>query len=352
MLSDLIGNPHIKKYLTRMLEKKAIANSLLFGGPDGVGKGLFALGFAEALLGSPTHPDLHIYRPAGKIGMHPIETLRKFSEEVYMAPFQGKWKVFIIHDAERMLPTSANALLKTFEEPPQDTVIILLSSQPSALLPTILSRCRTLHFHAIPETEIAEYLEKKLKVGSDEAKRLSFLSQGSLGDALKLMSEGKSQVRQKLLALLSKGPFNDYKQLTEAVQGIAEEIETAKKQIEESMQEELMSKMQDTMTAAQKESLQKQVDGAVAMHQKHAAQELFDILLGWYRDLQLMLVKGNRKLLMHSDFESEMEQALHRGEILSIDQVQKAIAEARLSLDRSTSLALTLETLFLKLNFC
>ena len=137
MFEDIVGNDQIKEYLKRMVEQRAVANSLLFAGPEGIGKSLFAHALAKMLLGSDSHPDLHVYRPEGKIGMHSIDSMRQFSEDVYLAPFQGQWKVFIIHDAERMLTYSANALLKTFEEPAKDALIILLSSAPAALLPTI-----------------------------------------------------------------------------------------------------------------------------------------------------------------------------------------------------------------------
>ncbi len=79
--------------------------------------------------------------------MHSIESVRNFIHEVSMAPYGSKYKVFIIHDAERMLPTSANALLKTFEEPSKNSVIILISNHADILIPTILSRCTVVRFN-------------------------------------------------------------------------------------------------------------------------------------------------------------------------------------------------------------
>ncbi len=97
---------------------------------------------ALRLLGRPCHPDLHEYFPEGKSDRHPIENLRKLSQEVWLDPFEGKWKLFLIHRAERMLPTSSNALLKTFEEPPAQTILVLLTTHPKQLLPTVTSRCQ------------------------------------------------------------------------------------------------------------------------------------------------------------------------------------------------------------------
>ena len=115
--SNLIGNDLAKVALTRMAEQRSVPNTLLFYGPDGVGKSLFALALAELLMGpqhARNHPDLHIYLPEGKSATHPIENIRKLIDEVALPPYEAPVKVFIIHDAHQMLPTSSNALLKTF----------------------------------------------------------------------------------------------------------------------------------------------------------------------------------------------------------------------------------------------
>lgn len=112
--TDIIGNDEIKQQLERMLAKQEMGHALLFSGPEGVGKSLFAYAFAARLIQATTrglleeqvhklslgqHPDIHIYHPEGKLGLHSIQTMRLFSEEVYFPPFEAAWKVFIIHDA-------------------------------------------------------------------------------------------------------------------------------------------------------------------------------------------------------------------------------------------------------------
>ncbi|MBF5058662.1 hypothetical protein [Candidatus Neptunochlamydia vexilliferae] len=82
---------------------------------------------------------MYQHRRAGKKG--PIEAIRTLIEEANLPPFESERKVFIIHEADRMLPSSSNALLKTLEEPPSFVTIILISAHPEALLPTITSRC-------------------------------------------------------------------------------------------------------------------------------------------------------------------------------------------------------------------
>jgi DNA polymerase III subunit delta' len=309
---SISGNEQVKRYLIKMVKEDSLASSILFAGPDGAGKNLFAKAFATLVLGSDNHPDLHHYYPEGKLGLHSINTMRQFSHEVYMAPYQGHRKVFIIHQAERMLPYSSNALLKTFEEPPQDTVILLISSVPDALLPTILSRCRIVRFTALA------------------------------------VQKEKNEVQIMAVKLLSQGKLGTIKQLSEASEQMAAKVAEFKNQ--ESFGKEHAPFLQENLSAAQIQELEKELDGMGAMQMLSAAQALFDAILGWYRDLQLLHVDGNRKLLLHPDFEPELEQSLQRGELLPLETVQKAVSQAKLSLERSTSLKLCLETLFLQLN--
>lgn len=350
MFEKILGNEAVKGYLSQMIERDTIAQSLLFAGPEGVGKSLFAEALA-AQLGCPHgHPDLHIYRPEGKLGMHSMQSLRQFCEDVYMAPFQGGWKVFIIHDAERMLPTSANALLKTFEEPPKKSLIILLSSSPTMLLTTILSRCRKIYFQALAVPEIQEYLVKNLQLDEVEAQRIAELSAGSLSTAIRYVQQGGDEGRKELLDLLARGKMGSYSDLTDAASAIASRVEESKKQLEEEVKTLFYSGGDANFTAVQKEIMQKEVDGALAMRLNRQAQTLFENILGWYRDLQLIRVNGDRRYLIHPDYENELVATAQAGPILEFEIVQAAVKDAETSLQRSTGLESTLETLFLKLN--
>ncbi|MCE5317277.1 MAG: AAA family ATPase [Parachlamydia sp.] len=345
----IIGNQPIRHYLEHMVATQAVNNSLLFAGPDGIGKSLFALELARQILGEESHPDLHLYRPEGKIGLHSIQSMRQMSEEVYMAPFKGKHKVFIIQDAERMLPTSANALLKTFEEPAADTLIVLISSAPASLLPTILSRCRKIYFHPLEEQEIAQFLQEKRQLSTAEAEHLAQLSQGSLGNAIRLLEQGGNQVRATILNQLAKGKAASYTALSDLASELAGLVQDSLKQMGATWRTEMLEERRDQLTSAQRQTLEKEVDGALAMREHQDAQALFDMILGWYRDMHLLHVNGNRAYLIHRDYEADIEQALQRGEILPLEKVQQALAEASLTLERSTPLHYCLETLLLKL---
>lgn len=98
-------------------------------------------------------PDLFEYRPEGKVGLHTIERMRELKEEVYLPAYQHDKKVFVIYEADRMLPQAANALLKTFEEPAPGVILILTTMRREKILPTILSRCQTFWVAGKPTEE-------------------------------------------------------------------------------------------------------------------------------------------------------------------------------------------------------
>lgn len=115
MFEHILGNEPIKAYLQKATQENRLPQTLLFTGPDGIGKSLFAKDLAASLLKSGRSPDLHILSPEGKSGLYAIDTLREMMDKEHAAPFQSPGKVFILEDAERMQPASANALLKTLE---------------------------------------------------------------------------------------------------------------------------------------------------------------------------------------------------------------------------------------------
>ncbi len=237
LFSQLIGNESIKTELRRMVETHAVPGVLLFHGPSGVGKRLFAEEFALHLLSSSgpadKHPDLHHVFP-DKNGMHSIASVREFIAETTLPPFTAKGKVFIVHDADKMLPTSSNALLKTLEEPPPATWIILLATDVGAMLPTVLSRCRQLAFrssHLPPKRNdpVATILLEILQAGLESASSSPLMQR--LEEALKDGEEehiGGNELLSVLLywmrdlALLQAGGpleslyFNEYRAVLES----------------------------------------------------------------------------------------------------------------------------------------
>lgn len=131
--------------LSKLLENTP--QTLLFIGPKEVIE-VEADAFARKLLDTTKKnpPDLRTLYPEGKAYHHPMHAIKQFIEEAGLPPFEAKRKVFMIYEAERMLPSSSNALLKTLEEPLEAVTIILSTSHPEILLPTVFSRCFRVDF--------------------------------------------------------------------------------------------------------------------------------------------------------------------------------------------------------------
>lgn len=208
---QIVGNDPIKTHLKRLIENKALGNTLLFLGPDGIGKSLFAKAIAKDLMScdrsssiesridQENHPDFYVFYPEQTSGLHSIEKIRFLIEEVYKPPFEARSKVFVIHDADSMLPSSANALLKTLEEPTLDSTIILLASNKQALLPTILSRCKIFSFMSLLIDEIKSYLISQHQIEEHQALLLSKRAEGSLGSAITLAKDASYLEKEVLL---------------------------------------------------------------------------------------------------------------------------------------------------------
>lgn len=339
-----------------------LGHALLFVGPEGVGRGLFATSLAAELMEewdkgkghaqkvlAGGHPDVHVYHPEGKLGLHSIDTIRELCEEIYLPPFEAPWKVFIIHHADRMLTYSANALLKTFEEPPSHTLIILIGPTPSVFLPTIISRCSTFYFQGISDKEIQRYLaEHKLSEDNDRSNILVTQARGSLKKAIHLSKE-EDKLRKQILTYLSKGSCSDYKALQQEISEIIQFVELAKKEAEDEGKEDFLNTQY--FSATQKEAMEKEIEGIAALRYASEAETIFSTLLSWYRDIQLLILGGDERFLFNPDFKEALQEAAQRGDYQVLEVVQKRINEAKLSFARSTSLSHCLETLFLQLGF-
>jgi len=322
--SSLIGNSAAKAACARMVEQKSVPNTLLFYGPDGVGKSLFARSLAELLMGpesafkirSGNHPDLHFLEPEGKSSTHPIENIRKLISEVALPPFEAPVKVFIIADAHQMLPTSSNALLKTFEEPTAHSYFILLTNSLEAMLPTIVSRCRKISFFPIPQAEVETLIKTQWEKTPEEARRIAFLAQGSLAKAEQLCASRHLPWREPLLDMLTLHLPQDYPQFLKLAAKIEEECQVEKEEEEEAS------------------SLSKQ------------AEPLLEEIALWYRDLHLLKEKIAPEYLYHLDSLDRLQGVLSQP-LLPMEKILDKLSLSRLALQRSIKLRHVLEQFFL-----
>lgn len=175
MFEDIIGHKREKKILQSQLDNNSLNHAYLFTGPEGIGKKELAQDFTLEVINkglinkdrkiSLSHSDIFLYGYNNeKIS---IKDIRNLKEETITKPLEGSNRVFIIDNADSMNQYAQNALLKTLEEPNPGNIIILISSNPNALLPTIKSRCQELQFHDLNQSE-KELLLSKYNIGLDE----------------------------------------------------------------------------------------------------------------------------------------------------------------------------------------
>jgi DNA polymerase-3 subunit delta' len=360
--NGLIGNEAAQSYLNRMLENDTLSQSLLFTGPDGIGKGLFAQRLALALLSRGkndeatrlriehhNHPDLQILRTEGKTGSHSIDSMRELSHQVYQAPFEAPCKVFIIYDADRMAATSANALLKTFEEPLESSVLILLSHHAEGILPTVLSRCRKVPFIPVPKEQLLLFLREKHGIAEDLALQASQRSHGSIGQALLFAKADEDPTRKLLLESLAQAPLAHYEEVKTLAKSLADSIEKQRKADYAHVSAEFEGANYKDMTAVQQTQIQKDIEGIVALKYRENVKRLLNVAVAWFRDLQVIQAKGDPKLLAHPDFQKSLEKVAQRGQFPSIESSLNAAQKTCVAIERSSSLAPMLESFILKL---
>ena len=215
---NVLGHSKPIALLQQAIQNEKVVNSYLFLGAEGIGKKVVALQFAKALnclereaergeacdhcssckkIDHALHPDVLLIEPIGQ-GIKKEQVIQMQRELVYK-PYEGKRRVCILTAADRMAYDIPNTLLKTLEEPPLHSVIILLANNSRFILPTILSRCQPVRFHPLPIPLVSKWLTEGKGFHEAEAHLLASLSEGSPGKALEIQEEIRQIPREELL---------------------------------------------------------------------------------------------------------------------------------------------------------
>ncbi len=218
---SLVGNERNKEILKRLLERKRLGATFIFSGPEGVGKRQFALTLAKSAncaqrdsgsndscdecpschrIELGTHSDVVTVRPDGNFIK--VDQARELARELYFRPREGAQRFFIIDEADRLREKAASALLKTLEEPPLTSTILLITSRPSSLLPTVLSRAQRIPFSALSLAEMEAYLIRTFRRPQDESSLLARLTEGRIGQATAIDLAEYKKERRELIELL------------------------------------------------------------------------------------------------------------------------------------------------------
>jgi len=224
-LRDIVGHRRLKRLLMRAVHSGSLPQSLVFAGPEGVGKRQTALALAQALnclnpaadgeglqdacgtcascgkIGRRLHPDVVLVEPDE--GAIRIEQVREATGRTAYKPFEGRTRVTVVDGADLLNEHAQNAMLKSLEEPPARNVFVLVTSRPSLLLPTVLSRCCVLRFAPLAPADVAAALAGRHGLSERDALAAAALSGGSLGRALQLGDAADADLRGLAVRVLS-----------------------------------------------------------------------------------------------------------------------------------------------------
>jgi DNA polymerase III subunit delta' len=354
------GNELVQERLKKLVESNRVPHLLLFSGPDGVGKKRIARSFGAWWLSSlakktipESHLDISCITPEGKTGMHSIASIRRCQDELYITPFEAPGKVLIIDDAERMLPVSANTLLKTLEEPPKNCLIILISSAKERILQTIMSRAQEVRFAPCSDEEVADFLEKERGMTPLQSKQIAHLARGSFGEAVRLCEKEQDELQMAYFEFLNSFAWLDFCEVTQLASKFHKKLEAKKKEKEELMWEGMKEAVKE-FSAQQKNLVQQEIEGALSLFWMQEVRGIFHMALCYFRDLEVlqsMLASGDETVSLYfSDKKQELERALACGKRVSFESIEPLIQKAMHSLERSTPFQQVFESFFVRLS--
>ncbi len=286
-LEKLIGHTSVKTCLRTLLKNPP--STLLFQGPQGVGKKSFALAFAKMLLedepltDSSHLMDLREFFPDGKASVHSMTSIKKLIEDLYISPFKAKRKVLILYEADRMLPSVGNALLKILEKPPSYAHFILVTSFLGFLLKTIQSRAFEVPFFPLSEKEIYNFILQNSTKTTQEASQIARQSQGDLNRAKSLLEGNRASFFSYIHQLGSAFLDRNYPLFCDIL-----------KTLEEWMEKEKTIKAEEALFA----------------------------FYFWHRDLFVLKTTKNPSLLSFHFKEEELKKELNK-KLLDLEELQK-----------------------------
>lgn len=319
---EIVGHKEIIRHLQNAIRLGKVSHAYIFSGETGCGKKLLATAFAMTLQCeqrgvdpcltcssckkalSKNHPDIiHItHEKPNSIGIEDIRS--QLIDDVAIKPYCSSYKIYIISEAEKLTLQAQNALLKTIEEPPAYAVILLLTNNMDALLPTITSRCVKLGLRPVKESMVKEYLMEKMHIPDYQAKMDASLAQGNIGKAKQLAeSDDFAQMTENALRLLRRSDSMELYELVDTIK----------------------------ILSADKQNI----------------YDYLDLFTMWFRDV--LLFKATREVdgLVFKNQFNDIKERAGKSSYEGLETIIDAIEKARTRLHANVNFDLVMELLFL-----
>ena len=320
--ADIIGQEQMKEHLQNALASKKISHAYIINGEKSSGKEYIAKVFAMALQCekgvtepcqecrsckqalSGNQPDI-IRLNHEKPNTISVDDIRKqINGDVAIKPYSSPYKIYIINEAEKMNTQAQNALLKTLEEPPEYAVILLLTANINALLPTIVSRCVVLNMKPVADEKVRKFLMEELQIPDYKADVCVAFARGNVGKAKALASsEEFENVKNEALSLVKYIRDMELHEIMAAIKKIGE--------------------------------------------YKLEINDYFDIMAIWYRDVLLFKATKDVNHLVFREELTAIRKCAQRSSYEGIETIVKALDTAKHRLDANVNFELVMELLLL-----
>lgn len=319
---DIIGQEQIKEHMRNVLTTGKVSHAYIINGEKSSGKEFIARVFAMALQCekggmepcqecrsckqalSDNHPDIIwvVHEKPNTISVDDIRS--QVNNDVAIKPYSSARKVYIINEAEKMSVQAQNALLKTLEEPPEYAVILLLTANANALLPTILSRCVVLNMKPVPDELVKRFLMHQMEVPDYKAEVCVAFARGNIGKAKALASsEDFENVKAEALSLLKYVGEMELSEMIAAIKKITE--------------------------------------------YKLEINDYLDIIAIWYRDVLLFKATNDVNQLVFREEIQALRKTAQNSSYEGIENIIDALEKAKRRLDANVNFELTMELLML-----
>ncbi len=357
LLENLTGQSRVQGFLRHAVEGGRVAHAYLFVGAPGSGKLEAAYALAQALLcendgcgacdacvrvARHTHPDVHYFAPESATG-YLISQTRELLEDVGLAPIRAKRKVYIIDRAEQMRANTANALLKTIEEPPSTVTFILLGTSTDLILPTIVSRCQCVPFRSMPLDESAGTVARA--TGADLARcRMAIAVTGGPARAIEFLKSAERQdARRQMLHAVDMLRRSDEADILLGVRDLMAAIKAPLAEVK-STQQAVLDQNADYLSRGALKQLEDRNKRELTARERSGIMEALASVRSLLRDV-LLTLEGDPSAVVNEDAADIIDRLAARATTAGVVEALEAVSAAERRIARNITPQLTIEVM-------